>query len=77
MEKERQVVGRCQKDRKYRALEAEDDETQRKYRVVELEKVKTPGKKCFLCWKCCSTGKGEKFREEACFLWWKVKKHGK
>ena len=78
MEKERQVVGRCQKHRKYRALEAEGDENQRKYRVVELEKVKTPGKKhVFLCWKCCSTGKGEKFREEACFLWWKVKKHGK
>ena len=74
MEKERQVVGRCQKHRKYRALEAEDDENQRKYRVVELEKVKTPGKKhIFLCWKCCSTGKGENFREEACFLWWKVK----
>ena len=50
MEKERQVVGRCQKHRKYRALEAEGDENQRKYRVVELEKVKTPGKKnIFFC----------------------------
>ena len=45
VEKERKVVGRCQKHRKYHVLEAGEDEKQRKYRVVEVEKVKKLGKK--------------------------------
>ena len=49
VEKERKVVGRCQKHRKYHVLEAGEDEKQRKYRVVEVEKVKKLGKKTCLC----------------------------
>ena len=47
--KERKVVGRCQKHRKYHVLEAGEDEKQRKYRVVEVEKVKKLGEKTCLC----------------------------